>query len=242
MKRLLLLMMIIFLGGIALPVMAQKIGSENVMKDMNKAISIYVARQLSVDVSEVSVEGLTAMNGQKDLPEGKILKVRAVNRNGNLGRAVFVLHVQGLGGRLFKQWVSADVSQIVQVFVAARKLRRLDVLEAEDLHLQSIQIRRVHSRYLSDLKGVLGKRLTRSLRKGMPIREDQLEIAPLVQRGDRVTITVRSQGLQIVTSGKAKQDGQLGEMIRVMNLESKKTVFAEVVNSGDVQIILSAKE
>ncbi|MEC4678007.1 MAG: flagellar basal body P-ring formation chaperone FlgA [Nitrospirota bacterium] len=222
--------------------MAQKNGPENVIKDVNEAISIYVARQLSVDVSEVVVESLTAMNGQKDLPEGKILKVRAVNRNGNLGRAVFVLHVQGLGGGSFNQWVSADVSQIVEVVVAARKLNRLDVLEAEDIHLQSIQIRRVRRPYLSDLKGVLGKRLTRSLRKGMPIREDQLEIAPLVQRGDRVTITVRSQGLQIVTSGKAKQDGQLGEMIRVMNLDSKKTVFAEVVKAGDVQIILSAKE
>ncbi len=76
----------------------------------------------------------------------------------------------------------------------------------------------------------------------MPIRGDQLEIAPLVRRGDRVTITVRSKGLQIVTSGKAKQDGQLGEMIRVMNLESKKNVYAEVVNAGDVLIVLSTRE
>ncbi len=232
----------LFLGRIALPVMAQKNGSENVIKDVSEAISIYVAKELSVHVSEITVEGLTAMNGQKDLPAGKILEVRAVNRNPSLGRAVFVLRVQGLGGRPFKQWVSADVSQIVEVVVATRKLRRLDVLEAEDIHLQSIQIRRVRSRYLFNLKEVLGKRLTQSLRKGMPIRENQLEIAPLVQRGDRVTITVRSQGLQIVTSGKAKEDGQLGEMIRVMNLESKKTVFAEVVKAGDVQIVLGAKE
>ncbi len=223
-------------------VMAEKNETETAVQDPSKAIRLYVAEQLSVDVSEVVVEGLSPLNGQKALRAGKVLKVRAANRNRVLGRAVFVLSMQGLSGNPFEQWVSADVSQRVEVFVAARKLRRLDVIEAEDLHLQSMQIRRLRSPYLSDLQAILGKRLRQSLRKGMPIRGNQLEIAPLVRRGDRVTITLRSQGLKIVTSGKAKQDGQLGEMIRVMNLDSKKSIFAEVVNAGDVQIILSEQE
>ncbi len=222
--------------------MAEKSGAENTAQNPHEAISLYVAKQLSVDVSEVTVEGLTAMNGQKDLSTGKVLNVSAANRNRILGRAVFVLRIQGLNGAPLEQWVSADVSQIVEVVVAARKLSRLDVIEAEDIHLQSMQIRRVRRPYLSKPQEVLGKRLRQSLRKGMPIRGDQLEIAPLVRRGDRVTITVRSKGLQIVTSGKAKQDGQLGEMIRVMNLESKKNVYAEVVNAGDVLIVLSTRE
>ncbi len=173
------------------------------------------------------------MNGQKDLSTGKVLNVSAANRNRILGRVVFVLRVQGVNGTPFEQWVSADVSQMVEVVV---------VIEAEDIHLQSMQIRRMRRPYLSNPQEVLGKRLRQSLRKGMPIRGDQLEIAPLVRRGDRVTITLRSKGLQIVTSGKAKEDGQLGEMIRVMNLESKKNVYAEVVNAGDVLIVLSTKE
>lgn len=241
-RRLLFLIFSFYLVAMTSPVLAAKNGPETMAQDVSAAITMYVAEQLSVDLSEVVVEGLTAMNGHKHIQPGKVLKIRAANHKRILGRAVFVVSVQGRAGDLFEQWVSADVSWILEVVVSGRKLRRLDVIEAEDIHLQTIRLRRVRSRYISDLQEVIGKRLTQSLRKGTPIRGDQLEITPLVRRGDRVTITVRSQGLQIVTLGKAKQDGHLGEMIRVMNLDSKKTVLAEVVDSGDVLIVLRMKD
>ncbi len=243
MKRFLLTGMLVLSAWIYTnPVLAEKNTAEMADERIGSAIRFYVAEQLSVDASEIEVEALTAMNAQKRIQSGKVLKIRAANRKRFLGRAVFVVSVRGAAGNFFNQWVSADVSQRVHVVVAGRKLRRLHVIEAADVHLQAIRLRHTRRRYLLDPEVVVGKRLTQSLRKGTPIREDQLEIAPLVRRGDRVTITVRSEGLQIVTTGKAKQDGQLGEMIRVMNLDSKKTVFAEVVTSGDVRIVLRKEE
>jgi len=243
MKRLLIFTgFVLYLSFFSDPVVAEMDGRETAVQAVASAIGLHVAEQLSVDVSEIEVTALTAMNGQKGIQEGKVLNVRPANHNRFLGRAIFVVRGRSEAGHPFEQWVSADVSRLLDVVVTDRKLRRLDVIQVDDVRLQRIRIRRTRNRYLFDPEEVIGKRLTQSLRKDIPIRSEQLEIAPLVRRGDRVTITFKSGGLQIVTSGQAKQDGHLGEMIRVINLDSKKTVFAEVMRSGDVQIALRAKE
>lgn len=209
---------------------------------MVSELGVYVAEQLAADVSEIEIEGLTPMNGSEAFLPGKILKIRPASRNHYLGRAVFIVTLQGNDGGPFEQWVSADVARIQNVVVTERTLQRRSVIEQGDIRLQSLHIRRHRSRYVSDPAGVVGKRLTQSLRKGVPIRSDQVEVAPLVQRGDRVTLTLQSGALQIITSGEAKEDGHRGETIKVLNLDSKKTVFAEVAGAGDVRIVLHSQE
>ncbi len=202
---------------------------------MNGLLRAYVAQGLSVDPSEIEVGQLRVV-GQKTLPDGKITEVKAVRGGRLLGRVIFVVTLSQDNGVSSEQWVSADVQQVREVLVARRTLHRLDILEQEDVAFQSMRVRHQRARYATDLAQVIGKRLTQSLRKGMPIRSVQLEEAPLIRRGERVTITFRSGGLKIITAGEAKQDGRLGETIKVVNLDSQKMIFAEVFDSGDVRI------
>ena len=228
------------LGG---PVdLSSTVAAETAEQLMASELGVYVAEQLAVDVSEIEIEGLTPMNGHKSFLPGKILNIRPASRNHFLGRAVFIVTLQENNGGPFEQWVSADVARIQNVLVMERTLQRLSVIEEGDIRLQSLHVRRHRSRYVSDPEGVVGKRLTQSLRKGVPIRSDQVEIAPLVQRGERVTLTLQSGALQIITSAEAKEDGHLGETIKVLNLDSKKTVFAEVAGAANVRIVLHTGE
>ncbi len=200
------------------------------------SLKSYVSHQLSTDPSAINVARIMPMNGLKNIFPGKIVKIRPAVRGRFLGRPVFVLTMLGKGGVSFEQWVSAEVEQDLDVVITRRNLRRFDVIGADDVALQTIRSRRQKNRYEKDLDQVLGKRVTQLLRKGVPVRSDQIEETPLVRRGDRVTVTLQSRGLQITTTGEAKEDGHMGETIKVINLDSRKMVFARVVSPGHVRI------
>jgi len=196
----------------------------------------FVADELEVDVSEIDLLRADPANGQRQILPGKILRIQAATRGHLLGRAVFRISMIDGRGQAFSQWVRADIEQLRKVLVAKKTLRRHQVLTQGDLVIAEIRIRHSKNGYETQAKHVIGKRLTRPLRKGQPILSRFLEEAPMIHRGEQVTITLQAGGLQIITLGRAKEDGQLRQLIKVMNLDSKKVVLAEVVRPGDVRL------
>jgi flagella basal body P-ring formation protein FlgA len=70
----------------------------------------------------------------------------------------------------------------------------------------------------------------------MPLRADNIELPPLVKRGDFVTIIAESENLKITTLGQVKKRGCIGERIPVVNLDSKKVLHALVVDANTVKV------
>jgi flagella basal body P-ring formation protein FlgA len=57
-----------------------------------------------------------------------------------------------------------------------------------------------------------------------------------VKKGERVTITAALSSINIKMSGKALSNGSIGEMIKVKNISSNKTIEAQVIRPGIVQV------
>ena len=68
------------------------------------------------------------------------------------------------------------------------------------------------------------------------MRSDHIELPPLVKSGDIVKIVIESDGFKITTLGKAKQKGRRGEMIKVINVDSRKAIYARVLDSTCVKV------
>ena len=58
----------------------------------------------------------------------------------------------------------------------------------------------------------------------------------IIKRGDQTVITAGYGGLSVRMTGKALEDGVLGEQIRDQNLSSKRTIQGEVQRDGSVLI------
>jgi flagella basal body P-ring formation protein FlgA len=58
----------------------------------------------------------------------------------------------------------------------------------------------------------------------------------LVQRGENVTIVYQAPGLMLAVRGKAKDGGAEGDMIDVVNLQSKRTVRATIIGRDRVAV------
>jgi flagella basal body P-ring formation protein FlgA len=65
---------------------------------------------------------------------------------------------------------------------------------------------------------------------------DLVELPPLVKRGDLVTIIARLEGLKITTLGEVKRKGRQGERIPVLNIDSRKVIFARVIDANTVAV------
>jgi flagella basal body P-ring formation protein FlgA len=58
----------------------------------------------------------------------------------------------------------------------------------------------------------------------------------LVERSESVTIVYQAPGLMLAVRGKASEGGTEGDMIDVVNLQSKRTIRATVIGRGQVAV------
>ncbi len=63
-----------------------------------------------------------------------------------------------------------------------------------------------------------------------------VEVPPTIKQGSVVKLLIMSSGFEIVTKGLAQQTGYAGEVIKVKNLDSKKILYGEIIDSNRIQI------
>lgn len=132
--------------------------------------------------------------------------------------------------------VSGRVVTYVDVPMLARQVRRGDVISAQDVRWQKIELTAANQNVLSDATAVIGMTPRTSLRTGAPLRAADLMQPAAIKRGALVTMIYRSGVLQLTTRGKALNDAAIGELVRVANLSSSRTVEGIALSDGTVRI------
>ncbi|RRH74331.1 flagellar basal body P-ring formation protein FlgA [Falsigemmobacter faecalis] len=87
---------------------------------------------------------------------------------------------------------------------------------------------------LSDPSEVIGREARVTLYAGRPLRSADLRAPALVERNQLVTLVFRAGGLSLLAEGRALARGGEGERIRIMNLQSRVTIFGTVLPDGTV--------
>ncbi len=116
--------------------------------------------------------------------------------------------------------------------VATRPIRAQTVLTAEDVTLVAAQI----DGAVTDLSAVLGQEARVTIYAGRPVRAADLGPPTMIDRNQIVPLTYRAAGLSITTEGRALARGGVGDVIRVMNLASRTTVFGLIGPDGAVVV------
>jgi flagella basal body P-ring formation protein FlgA len=78
--------------------------------------------------------------------------------------------------------------------------------------------------------------MRKQLRAGQAIKTADLVKPDLVQRDDNVTLIFESAGLYLTVRGKAMEAGTEGDVVNVLNLQSKRTVSGVVIGRDQVAI------
>ncbi len=141
-------------------------------------------------------------------------------------------------GRLIKRVpVSLEISIDRQVIITTRKIKRHQRITPDMLTKRTRRISSDWSSLATSIPEVLGKEAKRVIREGTVLTKNLYRAAPVIHRGDIVTVQVKSSGLTLTTSAYAKEEGSVGETVYIETLQGGKRVKANVQGPGLVVIL-----
>ncbi|WP_057649020.1 flagellar basal body P-ring formation chaperone FlgA [Yersinia bercovieri] len=123
------------------------------------------------------------------------------------------------------------------VWVAKKTLERGIVVAPSDIELKKKNIATTQGGYITNPDEILGFTVKRRIRPLQVVIPSQLEQPVLVTRGQQVLMIAEQDGIEAKMLGEALKNGRKGELIKVKNLSSKRTVTAMVDDIGKVRML-----
>jgi flagellar basal body P-ring formation protein FlgA len=131
--------------------------------------------------------------------------------------------------------------ETVMAAVLTRDVERTEVLKASDIVVE----RRPRAEVGSDAAvrdQAVGMQMRHPMRAGRPLRVADLVRPDLVQRDQTVTVIYQTAGIYLTTRGKALDSGTEGDVVSVVNAQSKRTVTGVVSGRGQVTIQIATPQ
>lgn len=127
--------------------------------------------------------------------------------------------------------------ETIEAAVPTRALARGDVVKAGDFSIE----RRPKSEFVSEPPAqpadITGYAARRAVRAGQPLRSADLMKPELVQKNDTVVLHYEVPGIILSMRGKALDSGTEGDMVSVLNIQSKRTIQGVVTAPGHVTVM-----
>ncbi len=114
------------------------------------------------------------------------------------------------------------------VICAARPLNIGDTISPEDITYRKKNLAYLPFKVWNGEGGPW--RVKRPIGIGQVIYQKDLEPKPLVLKNQKILLIYESKFISLKVPAKALEDGTLGDLIKVMNLQSKKIVIAKIID------------
>jgi len=131
--------------------------------------------------------------------------------------------VPARAGRRTPLRVTGALVETVEAVVTLRNIPQGEVIKASD-----VMIKRRPKTEVIAIEDVLGFAAKHALRAAQVIRASDVTKPELVGRNQTVTITYEAPGMVLSIRGQALEPGALGDVINVLNVQSKRTFQATV--------------
>jgi flagella basal body P-ring formation protein FlgA len=134
---------------------------------------------------------------------------------------------------------TGSVVETVEVAVTTRALPAGAIVKDSDLTLERRPKQKVAAETLGTTHEAIGLALRSAARAGQPLRRADLMKPQAVHRDDNVTLVYEVPGILLTTRGKALEAGAEGDVINVLNVQSKRTIQGTVTGPNRVNILVS---
>jgi len=132
--------------------------------------------------------------------------------------------------------LSGRAAATVEVVTLARPLERGELIKSADLLLERRPRAEIGRDIVRDAGQAVGLAARNGLPAGRPLRLADLMKPELVQRNETVTLVYEVPGITLTVRGKATEGGAEGDVILVLNEQSKRTVQGVVAGPGRVTV------
>ena len=171
------------------------------------------------------------------LPKGK-LDIEVIPSNPDILKSTRFSILCRVDDKVEKNFsIQGELRALAPVIIAADSLRRGTILSPANTK-KVVKDLTEYDAPCTDQRLILGKRLKRSVRSQDVINATDVEIPPMIKRGQLVKIIFYQGSIYLTATGVARTDGKLNQVIRVRNASSNKLIQAKVTAPGVVEVII----
>lgn len=167
-----------------------------------------------------------------------------------------VLQVQSFAfdarsGRFYAAMTTPGRSEAVRLSGRAQPVETIPVLKSRivpgetiarsDVEWMRVPTGRYGGGYVDSIGDLVGQTPRRPLAAGLPIRAADIGRPEAIAKNVLVTMIAQGPGMTITTTGRALEAGSIGDVIQVMNVQSKKVVQGTIVAPNQVQVITAPR-
>lgn len=137
----------------------------------------------------------------------------------------------------FEMVISGSVERLVSVPVLRDSLKNGDIIGQTDVDFIKLPQKDVQRDFILKAETLNGMTPRRMVMSGKPIRDLDLENPQIVTRGAQVTLVYKEGPMTLSARGKSMQNGARGDMVRVINLNSNRSLEGIVSAENEITVI-----
>jgi flagella basal body P-ring formation protein FlgA len=208
------------------------------VEQIKSLVADYISQNMINNLRDANIKEIQVTENLK-LPSGRITyTVKPSNRSDRMGKIPFTVNFE-VNGKFYKRvWAAATLEIFADVVVTQKPLGRHKPITEDDIEIRKMDLAQLPSDVITDPTAILGQRTRRAIGSKTVLRPNLVEFPPLLKRGDVVVIIAETAGLKITALGQVKKKGRLGERIPVINFDSKKVLYARVLDGNTVKVEL----
>ncbi len=132
--------------------------------------------------------------------------------------------------------VTGRAAATIETIAVAHAVARGEILKQSDVAVERRDRREIRGDVLKEPEQAVGLAARNTLEPGRPLRASDLMKPEIVRRNEMVTLVYRVPGITLTVRGRAAEGGAEGDLISVLNEQSKRTVQGIVVGPGRVVV------
>jgi len=203
---------------------------------IQRAVEASIRRRMPWTPRDVVI-GDIDIDDTLELPDGKLTyRILPAANEDYLGRTVLAVHLFVDGEPVRKIWAQTTIAVMTDVVMVVRPLAKRKRIERADLTIVRRDLAALPAESVQRIDDAIGHRTTQMIYPQSILQPNMYPTPPVVQRGDIVKITAVAGPLIITATGKVKQQGRKGEMVRVVNTDSNRIITARVTGPGAVEV------
>jgi flagella basal body P-ring formation protein FlgA len=205
-------------------------------EEIASVVKAYLSGETEWRPSEINIPSIINLK-EIELPEGEIeLRVSSLSPVPGRGKILLPLEALQEGIVQTRFWVTAEVAVRAKILTAKSKIHHGTVITAADIDLSFNEINDFMSAYICNPEAVIGKVSQRVFSPGDPLTREAFAYPFLVNSGETVRLRLKRNGIELTSLVRAEQNGRLGQVIRVRNLDFSSTVKVLVTGRAEVEM------
>ncbi len=216
-------------------VILERLGRALTRDDIKPVLTAALLGAGAAPDADLEISGFTApLLPQESQPD---ITVAQVELDKLSGRFSAQLDIAGGDAPNTQLRITGRIQDMIDIPVVRRRIMPGDVVSASDLDWLHLPRAVAHGEIVHVPADAVGLSAKQTIAPNQPIRLADLGRPVLVQKGDKMTLSLETPGLSLSARGTATEPGGKGEHIRVLNEYARTIVEAEITGPGQAIVI-----